>query len=253
MTTRPDRTALLLATLTLGGPAAASATEDPGEATYEAAVAAAQAGESERAAALFEDALGQMPTEHPLRTLALYGSARAHERIGAPRPACAAVERFTQFIGRADAEAEKRVRASNALPGLISLCSQDEAAAPPPSTSIAAPSPAAPPWAWATTVTSGVALVAGGVLCVLARGAVDDGDAAYDRFTDDGRVDADTADDVSRHDERARTLGYSGLATLGVGLVVGAVATWLWLGDDAASSNAAVEPTPEGLGFGLAF
>lgn len=252
MTTRPRRNALLFAVLALCGPAAAGATEDPVETTYEAAVAAAQAGESEKAAALFEDTLAQMPTEHPLRTLALYGSARAHERIGIPRPACAAVERFTQFIGRADAEAEKRERASNALPGLIALCGQDQAP-PPPSMSVAAPPPAAPSWAWATTVTSGVALVTGGVLCVLARGAVEDGDAAYDRFVDGGRVDAGTADDVSRHDERARTLGYSGLATLGVGLVVGAVATWLWLDDDTASSNAAVQSTHEGLGFGLVF
>lgn len=253
MTTRPRRNALLFAVLTLCGPTVASASEDPVETTYEAAVAAAQAGESEKAAALFEDTLSQMPTEHPLRTLALYGSARAHERIGAPRPACAAVDRFTQFIGRADAEAEKRERASNALPGLIALCNQDQAAPPATPMSVAAPPPAAPPWAWATTVTSGAALVTGGVLCVLARGAVEDGDAAYDRFVDGGRVDAGTADDVRRHDERARTLGYSGLATLGVGLVVGAVATLLWLDDDAPSSNAAVESTHEGFGFGLAF
>ena len=179
-----------------------------------------------------------MPTDHALRTLALYGAARAFERVGTPQSACAAVERFTQFIGRPDADSEKRERASTSLPALITRCGQPAPVAPPPLT----PAPADSTWAWATTATAGATLLTGGVLLVLARGAVADGDADYARFVDGGRVDAQVARQVTEHDDRARAYGYGGYAALGVGALLGAVAAWLWLDPPIVSPPVADEP-----------
>ncbi len=78
----------------------------------------------EQAAAQFAALLERLPEGHPLETLSIYGAARSYQQLETSAAACAAVDMFTRFVGRQDAEAEKRERASKALPKLIERCSQ---------------------------------------------------------------------------------------------------------------------------------
>ena len=94
------------------------------EAEYQRAVQAAQNGDLEQAAAQFAALLEQLPEGHALETLSIYGAARSYQQLETSAAACAAVDMFTRFVGRQDAEAEKRERASKALPKLIERCSQ---------------------------------------------------------------------------------------------------------------------------------
>lgn len=239
-------------------PGAAGAQGGPAtEIAYERAVAAAQAGEATQAAALFDALVAQMAPDDPLRTLALYGQGRAHEKRATPESACRAVAAFQAFIARPDAEPAKRARVSGSLVGLVSLCQTAGAASAPasaPAPAVAmpvSPTPAAEPEhpssmpAWVAT-GGGAALLLGGVgLLVAAGGAVDEGDTAYARFEASDRTDATALKQGRDADDRATTYGISGYAMLGTGLGVAGLAAWLWLRD--ADAKTAVVPTDGGL------
>lgn len=232
---------------------------------YERAVSASQAGDYATSVQLFDEVLAKMPADDPLRTLSIYGAARANQRLGTPRAACAAVDRFAQFIGRADAEPDKREKASTSLPALIAQCSQRQAepvAALAPtdggdsvqhlSTTSSAEAPDRT-WAWAATAGSGAALIGGAVLLVSAQGSVDDGDAAYRRFIESGRTDAQALRDVRRFDDDAESAAIAAYLVLGAGAALGGVATWLWLRDDEGTPVVRFVPTVGGLSFGVTF
>jgi hypothetical protein len=209
------------------------------DADYERAVAEGQAGHAEVAARLFDELLTRMPPEDPLRTLSLYGAARAHQRVGTPEAACRALEAYRLFIARADAEPEKREKASNALVGLIDACrTSAPPAAAPASAGVSSTEPVSRPadhtWAWAASGAAAAGLVGGGVLLVLAGSALDDADAAYARFDAGGRTDAGLLGDGEDADDRARSLGIAGYSLLGVGAGLAGWATWLWLREPAA-------------------
>ncbi len=240
-------------------PGAAGAQGAPAtEIAYEQAVAAAQAGEATQAAALFDALVAQMAPDDPLRTLALYGQGRAHEKRATPESACRAVAAFQAFIARVDAEPAKRARVSGSLVGLVSLCQMGVAVAPAPAPAPApavampvSPTPAAEPEhpssmpAWVAT-GGGAALLLGGVgLLVAAGGAVDEGDTAYARFEASDRTDATALKQGRDADDRATTYGISGYAMLGTGLGVAGLAAWLWLRD--ADAKTAVLPGNGGL------
>ena len=231
--------------------AARAAGAESVETLYERAVSTAQAGRFWAAAALFDEVVAKLPPGHALRALALYGAARSNQRVGTPDAACVAVERYKVFIGLPDAEAEKREKAANGLGDLIAKCNEKRpralAAAPVPAPSD--PSTASPEevdataapedepagvdrtWAWVTTGTAGVALIGGTALLISASGAVSDGDAAMKRFEASGQTSVEARDDVKAADDRAVTYGLTGYGVLGVGAVLGGVATWLWLRD----------------------
>lgn len=101
---------------------AGAAGEDTIDILYERAVSAAQGGRSATAAAIFEEVLLKMPAEHPLRPLAIYGAARANQKLGTPKAACRAVEHFKTFIGLPNAEPEKRAKAASSLEDLVVKC-----------------------------------------------------------------------------------------------------------------------------------
>lgn len=114
--------ALTLATLF--GPVDAQAQRDAElETEYQHAVQTAQDGEVEQAAAKFAALLERLPEGHALATLSIYGAARSYQQVETSAAACEAVDLFTRFIGQKDAEADKRERASKALPDLIARCS----------------------------------------------------------------------------------------------------------------------------------
>jgi len=208
---------------------------DPLEAEYQAAVQRAQGGDLAGAAVAFDALLGRLPAPHALFTLTLYGAARSYQQLDTPAAACEAVERFTRFIGREDAEVEKRERASKVLGGLIARCS-----APAPSRA----------GAWVATGGAVAGLAAGAVLLAQAADAVDTGDAAYRRFLTGGRGDAALTRDIAAADDRARERRTAGYAALGVGAVLGGLATWLWLDDDAPQRAASPPLAAGGHGGG---
>lgn len=240
--------AALLAARTVSAAETASTDAD-----YERAVAEAQAGHAEVAARLFDELLTRMPPEDPLRTLSLYGAARAHQRVGTPEAACRALESYRLFIARADAEPEKREKASNALVGLIDACraSAPPTPAPAPVSAAAEASPPAPAstdhtWAWVASGAAAASLVGGGVLLVLGGSALDEADTAYGRFDAGGRTDAALLRDGEAADDRARSLGIAGYSLLGVGAGLAGWATWLWLREPATPSVTWV-PAPGGI------
>ena len=94
------------------------------EAEYQRAVETAQSGDVAQAAVQFTALLERLPDDHSLATLSIYGAARSYEKRETAADACTAVDLFTRFLGRKDAEVEKRERASKALPKLIERCSQ---------------------------------------------------------------------------------------------------------------------------------
>ena len=107
------------------GPADVQAQRDAElEAEYQRAVQTAQDGEVEQAAAQFAALLERLHDAHPLATLTIYGAARSYQKLKTAADACRAVDLFTRFLGREDAEAEKRERASKALSALIARCSE---------------------------------------------------------------------------------------------------------------------------------
>jgi hypothetical protein len=258
---------------------ARAASEDTVEFLYERAVTASQEGRNEVAAALFDEALTQLPEGHSLRGLALYGAARTQQRLGTPASACAAVKHYQTFIGRADAEAEKRTKAAAALPTLIEQCRGSGAAAAPavsptPTAQTAAPespAPASPArltasaevppagpdrtWAWVATGGSVIGLAAGGALLSVASGHLDDANAADKRFLASGRTSQRDLEARDAADDSARSAALAGYATLGVGAAVGGVALWLWLREPGASEagGVTVAPTPSGFALGGRF
>ena len=239
---------LALLLVARASPAAEPASTD---ADYERAVAEAQAGHAETAARLFDEVLTRMPPSDPLRTLALYGAARAHQRLGTPAGACRALEAYRLFIARADAEPEKREKASNALVALIDACRVQTAPAPAPaSATVEAQAPAAATpdrtWAWVATGTAAAGVIGGGVLLVLAGSALDDADSAYARFDAGGRTDASLLRDGEAADDSAWGLGVAGYSLLGAGAGLAGWATWLWVRDTPASGVTWV-PAPGGL------
>ena len=258
---------LLLAGLAVWRPAPASAAgEDTTDVLYERAGSASQEGRHEAAATLFEEVLGQMAPNHPLRALALYGAARANQRLGTPEAACKAAERFKTFIGLPDAEPEKREKAAKGLGDLLAKCASKDAVAPvpasPASTAAPAPAPASaqanatvaetasPPapdrtWAWVATGAAGASFVGGALLLVLADAAIDDGDTAMARFEDSGRTSISARDAVRAADDRVMTYANLGYGVLGLGAALGGLATWLWVRDSGAAT--AWAPTPNGM------
>jgi hypothetical protein len=249
--------------------------ETTAELLYERAVEAAQAGRNEAAAALFDEATAAMGAAHPLRALAIYGAARANQRLETPETACKAAERFRVFIGLPEAEPEKREKAANALGGLTTRCATRDVAlaaavtpaSAPPSTSTVetapaegapgtvaagapvhpAPAPAADDtWAWAATGAASASAVVGAVLLIMAGGALDDSEAALDRFEAGGRTSTADRDAVYAADDRATTYGLAGYGLLGLGAALGGVATWLWLREPEA--GVVLSPAPGGLG-----
>jgi hypothetical protein len=244
---------------------ASATTEETTELLYERAVTASQEGRNDAAAALFDEVLAKMTPTHPLRALALYGAARANQRVDTPEAACRAAERFRVFIALPDAEPEKRERAANALGGLTTKCRARDlvpvAAAPvvpPPAAESAPPAaveaPVAPTsasdpdrtWAWATTGVAGASAVVGAVLLIVAGSALDDADAALARFEASGRTNTADRAAVRDADDRATTYGLAGYGLLGLGAALGGVATWLWLREP--SAGVAFVPGPGGLG-----
>lgn len=244
---------LAIAGVLLLGRAVGAAEPASTDADYERAVAEAQAGRVETAARLFDEVLARMPPEDPLRTLALYGAARAHQRLATPAGACRALEAYRLFIARADAEPEKRERASNALVGLIDACRA-------PTTPTAVSAPASGPvevrapasattdrtWAWVATGTAAASVVGGGVLLLLAGSALDDADSAYARFDAGGRTDAGLLRDGEAADDSARGLGIAGYSLLGVGAGLAGWAAWLWV-RDAPTAGVTWVPAPGGV------
>ncbi len=235
----------------------AGAVEDATDRLYARAVAAAQAGRADEAARVFDEALASMPAGHPLRALALYGAGRANERRGSAEAACAAAERYKVFIGLPDAEPEKREKAANALGALSVRCAVATpavASAPAPSsaaavTQVASPAdaPAERTWAWVATGGAVLGLAGGSLLLVAAKGAVEDGDVAYARFIRGDRSNVSDRDDVLAANDRVETFGTAGYAVLGVGAVLGGLATWLWLrSPDDGSGPSAVLVGPTG-------
>jgi hypothetical protein len=259
------RALLLLAGLAVSTPVPATAAgEDTTDVLYERAVSASQEGRHDAAATLFDEVLGQMAPNHPLRALALYGAARANQRVGTADAACKAVERYKTFIGLPDAEPEKREKAAKSLGDLLAKCASKDAVVPAPasaaaSTPAAAPAPAsvqapatvAPPpapdrtWAWVATGAAGASLVGGALLLVLADAAIDDGDAAMARFEDSGRTSVSARDAVRAADDRVVTYANVGYGVLGLGAALGGLATWLWVRDPGAPT--AWAPTPNGM------
>lgn len=263
--------ALALPVAPVSVPAQAVA-DDAAEPEYERAVSALQSGRAAPAAQLFDELLAKMPEKHPLRTLALYGSARAHQKAGTPEAACHAVERYKAFIGRPDAEPVKREKAANGLADLIALCQTKTAAgvvapvtpvlpvavAPVAASELAiqaAPVPAIPDrtWAWVATGTAGASVVGGAVMLAVASGAVSDADAANKRFHASGDTDATARRQVLDGDDRASTFGYAGYGALGVGAAVGGLAAWLWMRGDggcgvSGEGTAVVVPVGQGGG-----
>ena len=227
---------------------ARAASQDTVEFLYERAVVASQEGRNEVAAALFDEALTQLPEGHSLRGSALNDAARTQQRLGTPASACSAVKHYQAFIGRADAEAEKRTKAAAALPTLIDQCrGSGVAAAPavspkPTAETVAAESPASasparltvsaevPPagpdriWAWVATGGSLTGLAAGGALLSIASGHLDDANAAHKRFAASGRASVRDLQARDAADNDARSSVLAGYATLGVGAAVGGVA-----------------------------
>jgi predicted Zn-dependent protease len=128
-----NTTLALVLSVSVGAPATAGAealTVASAEAGYEAAVATAQAGDYAKAAQLFDDLLKRLPTDHALRTLALYGAARSHEEVGTPESACNAIHRFRRLLGRPDIERAKKATAERAIVKLSSACASAPAPAP---------------------------------------------------------------------------------------------------------------------------
>lgn len=266
------RALLLLTGLAVATPApAAAAGEDTTDLLYERAVAASQEGRHDAAATLFDEVLGQMAPNHPLRALALYGAARANQRVGTADAACKAAERYKTFIGLPDAEPEKREKAAKSLGDLLAKCASKDAVAPAPASAAAstpaaapapasvqapatvapaAPTPAPAPapdrtWAWVATGAAGASLVGGALLLVLADAAIDDGDAAMARFEDSGRTSVSARDAVRAADDRVVTYANVGYGVLGLGAALGGLATWLWVRDPGATT--AWTPTPNGM------
>jgi len=267
-------TALAFA-LSLAPALASAASEDRVELLYERAVTASQEGRTEDAAALFDEALAQLPEGHSLRSLALYGAARTQQRLATSASACAAVKHYQAFIGRADAEAEKRTKVAAALPPLIVQCQTGTTAAPPvgppqvaqfppaegtpvPAAPLIASVEASPPepapqrtWAWVATGGAVIGLAAGGALLAAASGHLDDANAADRRFISSGRTSERDLDARDAADDSARSAALAGYATLGVCAAVGGVALWLWLRDPGASEAGAVTVAPTPTGFTL--
>ena len=252
--------------------------EESLERLYGRAVAEGQEGRSQVAVDLFEEVLAKMPENDPLRTLALYGAARANQRIGTAEAACKAVERFKAFIGRTDAEPQKREKAVNGLSDLIAKCNEKGPVATKPTAAVSAPvAPplrAAPPleapsstavaavaaptphradhtWAWMATGTAGAGLVGGTAFLLVGSSALSDGDAAEKKFHASGYADAKARSDARSADDRARTFGVAGYATLGVGLIAGGLAAWAWLetAPDGSPPAGALVPGPSGLEY----
>ena len=250
------RALLLLAGLAVLPPApAAAAGEDTTDVLYERAVSASQEGRHDAAATLFDEVLGQMAPNHPLRALAFYGAARANQRVGTADAACKAAERYKTFIGLPDAEPEKREKAAKSLGDLLAKCASKDAVAPAPaSAAVSSPAVAQAPAsvpapdrtsAWVATGAAGASLVGGALLLVLADAAIDDGDAAMARFEDSGRTSASARDAVRAADDRVATYANLGYGVLGLGAVLGGLATWLWVRDPGAPT--AWTPTPNGM------
>lgn len=253
-----------LFTMCLGFASSASAAgEDSTDILYERAVSASQQGRHEAAATLFDEVLGHLDPSHPLRALAVYGSARANQRIGTPETACKAAERYQTFIGLPDAEPEKREKAAKGLPELLAICAKKDALAPTPETQsavsdgapqylnsesiseVGAPahgtgdtrsSPPDRTWAWAATGAAAASLAGGALLLVLADAAIDDGDTAMARFEESGRTSVSARDAVRDADSRVVTYATFGDAMLGLGAVLGGVAIWLWTSDPETSN-----------------
>ncbi len=117
----PRALALVLTFLAL--PRAAHAGDETDvEARYRKAVAESQAGRSVDAARRFDEVLGGLTEEHPLRALALYGSARSHEKVDGAESACRALVRYRAYLKHPDSEPEKRTRAEAALGELLTPC-----------------------------------------------------------------------------------------------------------------------------------
>ncbi|MCB9534677.1 MAG: tetratricopeptide repeat protein [Myxococcales bacterium] len=112
--------------------------------------------------------------------------------------------------------------------------------------------PAAPDRTLAIALTAGAgALLVGGVTFnLLARGAVEDGDAAYARYrraTDDVAAAAARQDAADADDRAGRDAAIS-YALFGTGAALAAGAVWAWLDDDAPSTvTPAVVPGGVGL------
>ena len=86
-----------------------------------------------------------------------------------------------------------------------------------------------------------------------AQRSVDDGDAAYRRFIESGRTDAQALRDVRRFDDDAESAAIAAYLVLGAGAALGGVATWLWLRDDEGTPVVRFVPTVGGLSFGVTF
>lgn len=261
----PSTTAALSAVLMLPvvGPAQArTLAPDAAEETYQRAVTAAQAGENDRAAALFDEALAAMGPAHPLRALALYGAGRAYQRLDTAAAACAAEARYRRFIGLPDAEPEKREKVASALGALAVRCA-GSAASPvaPESVPPAAPAPEPAPrsapdrtWAWVSTGAAVASLAGGALLLGAASGAVDDGDAAFARFEASGRRSISARDAVLDANDDVETFATAGYGLLGLGVALGGLATWLWVREPSLGADVTVfQVTPHGAVFGGVF
>lgn len=108
---------------------------------------------------------------------------------------------------------------------------------------------------WILTGGAAAALGTGIAFNIVARNAVDRGDAAYGRYERAravGDVGGAAAARVEVEDARddADTAAYTSYAFLGVGAVLTGLATWLWLDDGQPAPAAALQivPGPDGIG-----
>ncbi len=265
-------------------PIAANATNDETvEMLYDRAIAAAQEGRNEAAAVLFDEVVKQALPAHPLLVLALYGAARSNERVGSREASCRAAERFKTFIGMPEAEAEKRERAAKVLGEMTLKCAAQAPEANPAEPEAPSPplpqTPSAPPqqevvdlsvkqdlvertdavpssgpdrkWAWIATSAAVASFASGAYLLRLATDEIDAGNSAMQRFEASNRTSIEALNAVRSADDRVTTFAQAGYAVLGVGVLLGGLASWLWLREP--RSEAAWIPTPKGLQWTITF
>ena len=95
------------------------------DALYERAVATAQEGRYWAAAGLFDEAVTRFPVGHPLHALAIYGAARANQKLDTPEAACKAIDRFGEFLAQPKIEKEKRRIAKDGVENLTPKCDRE--------------------------------------------------------------------------------------------------------------------------------
>lgn len=272
MTPRRSVVALAAFATLAAAPRARAADAKAAEAATERGRGAFEVGRFAEARDAFQQALDALPVGSAAVPRTLYNLARAEQELGEH---CAAADRFARYLelaeGLGPAEKNRVEKAGAAANSERAACAETqsalEASSPPSAAPVAvdarATSQAAPlepgsesggagPWSWITAGGAVVFVGAGVVLNLAARGQVEEGDREFGRFTDSGRRDADAAGRSRAAYDDAGTYGTASLVTLGVGVALVGVSTWLFLRTDAtpggAPSDGQARDGPAGLG-----